>query len=201
VVRGAYLITGDREEAADVAQEAFARAYERWRTVSRLDRPGAWVQRVATNLAISWRRRQRVRARFRDAGPTPTRAEPDVDTDLMAALRSLSPSQRAAVVLRFFADQSVEETAPWASWRTSGGPGRPRRGRWTTSWSGGGWPARAADGSRPDTLVAPTVPSCWPGGTASTSVRPSPLGDRPDVRSLRALRAPSHVALHLLVLL
>ncbi len=111
VVRGAYLITGDREEAADVAQEAFARAYERWRTVSRLDRPGAWVQRVATNLAISWRRRQRVRARFRDAGLTPAPARSDVDSDLMAALRSLSPAQRAAVVPRFFADQSVDETA------------------------------------------------------------------------------------------
>src|SRR6266571_445137 len=51
VVRAAHLITGDREEAADVAQEAFAQAYERWRSVSGLHSPGAWVQRVATNLA------------------------------------------------------------------------------------------------------------------------------------------------------
>ncbi len=63
VVRTAYLITGNREEALDVAQEAFARAYEHWRTVSRMDRPGAWVTRVAANLAITWRRRQRPRTR------------------------------------------------------------------------------------------------------------------------------------------
>jgi len=51
LVRTAYLITGDREESLDIAQEALARAYERWRTVSTLDRPGAWLQR-------SWRTSQ-----------------------------------------------------------------------------------------------------------------------------------------------
>src|SRR2546426_11881463 len=63
VYRTALLITGDREEAADLAQEAFARAYEHWRTVSELDRPAAWLQRVVGNLAISWRRRQGGRRR------------------------------------------------------------------------------------------------------------------------------------------
>jgi len=112
VVRAAYLITGDPEEAADVAQEAFARAYERWSSVSRLDQPGAWVQRVAINLAISWWRRQRVRARFPDAGEIGARTDSDLeDTDLMAALQALAPAQRAAVVLRYFADQSVEHAA------------------------------------------------------------------------------------------
>ena len=112
VVRGVYLITGDPEEAADVAQEAFARAYERWGSVSRLDLPGAWVQRVATNLAISWWRHQRVRARFQGSADSGKPLDPrPEDPDLMAALRALSPAQRAAVVLRYFADQSVEDTA------------------------------------------------------------------------------------------
>jgi RNA polymerase sigma-70 factor (ECF subfamily) len=112
VARTAYLITGDREEARDLAQEAFARAYERWGHVSKLERPGAWVQRVVANLAISHQRRERIRSRAARpigrvlAGPT----EP-IDPALMDGLRALPPAQRAAVVLRYFADQSVHNTA------------------------------------------------------------------------------------------
>jgi RNA polymerase sigma factor (sigma-70 family) len=67
---------------------------------------------VVANLAISWRRRQRFRARR----PLPAEPEsrPEVeppDPQMMTALRSLSPSQRAVVVLRYFADQSVEDVA------------------------------------------------------------------------------------------
>lgn len=111
LVRTAYLVTGDREEAADLAQEALARAFERWRVVSGLDRPGAWLQRVTANLAISWRRRQR----FRSFGPVRDRAEESpsasADVDLMHALSFLTPAQRAAVVLRYYADQSVDQVA------------------------------------------------------------------------------------------
>ncbi|MGH2739918.1 MAG: SigE family RNA polymerase sigma factor [Actinomycetota bacterium] len=111
IVRAAYLITGDREEAADVAQEAFARAYERWKTVASLDRPGAWVQRVAVNLSISWRRRRKWISRE----PLPTLEAPAEDRnaalEVIDALRFLTPAQRAAVVLRYYADQSVEDTA------------------------------------------------------------------------------------------
>jgi RNA polymerase sigma-70 factor (sigma-E family) len=112
VVRTAYLITGDREEAADVAQEAFARAFQHWRKVRTMDRPGAWLQRVASNLAISWRRRNRFWARAAEA---PERAAPDREvTDdllLIEGLQLLTPAQRAAIVLRYYADQSVEQTA------------------------------------------------------------------------------------------
>jgi RNA polymerase sigma-70 factor (ECF subfamily) len=110
VVRTAWLITGDREEALDIAQETFARAYERWRTVSALERPGGWLQRVAGNLAISWRRRQRRHA----PGPAPDVVASPVagpDSQLIEALRSLSPGQRTAIVLRYYADLSVEDTA------------------------------------------------------------------------------------------
>lgn len=109
VVRTAWLITGDREEAADVAQETFARAYERWRTVSALDRPGAWLHRVAANLSLTWRRR-----RARERHPTVSEAIDPVeipDPALFDALRALAPAQRAAVVLRHWADLSVEDTA------------------------------------------------------------------------------------------
>lgn len=112
VVRTAFLITGDREEAADVTQEAFARAYQHWRKVRTMDRPGAWLQRVASNLAISWRRRGRYRSRIAEV-PEVGVHDPDVTDEvvLLEAMRLLTPAQRAAIVLRFYADQSVDQTA------------------------------------------------------------------------------------------
>ena len=111
VVRTAYLITGDREEAIDLAQEAFARAYERWKTVSKLDRPAAWLQRVVGNLAISWRRKQRVRSRVPLPSEQVVENASERDLELMDALDSLTPSQRAAIVLRYYADQPVDGVA------------------------------------------------------------------------------------------
>jgi RNA polymerase sigma-70 factor (sigma-E family) len=111
LVRTAFLITGDREESLDLAQEALARAYERWPTVSRLDWPGAWLCRVVANLAISWRRRRRVRERTAVQPPQTNDAIETSDPDLIASLKALPPAQRAAVVLRFYADLSVKETA------------------------------------------------------------------------------------------
>ncbi len=111
IVRTAYLITGDREEAVDLAQEAFARAYERWKTVSGLDRPGAWLQRVVGNLAISWRRKQRLRSRVPLPPDEVIEAASERDVELLEALDSLTPAQRAAIVLRFYADQPVDGVA------------------------------------------------------------------------------------------
>lgn len=112
VVRVSLWMTGDRQEALDLAQEAFARAYERWRGVSKMDRPEAWVQRVAVNLALSARRRRRLVPRLRAHVENPAVPEPDVpDSELQRALLSLTPAQRAAIVLRYYADRSVEETA------------------------------------------------------------------------------------------
>jgi DNA-directed RNA polymerase specialized sigma24 family protein len=80
VVRTAYLITGDLAEATDIAQEAFARAFERWTTVSALDAPEAWVHRVAANMAVSWWRRLRVRRSrpLPEAGVVPPPEPPDL---------------------------------------------------------------------------------------------------------------------------
>jgi RNA polymerase sigma-70 factor (ECF subfamily) len=108
VVRFAYLVVGDEQEALDVAQETFARAFERWRQVRQMANPAGWVHRVALNLAISNTRR-RGKARNPGSGHVP---EPDVtDPALLAALRALPPAQRAAVVVRYYLDLSVEDAA------------------------------------------------------------------------------------------
>jgi RNA polymerase sigma-70 factor (ECF subfamily) len=111
VVRTAYLITGDASEAVDLAQETFVRAFERWDRVSTLDRPEAWLHRVVANLSRSWWRR-RLLQRQRDRAAEDVAPEPEVvDPRLMEALRALPPAQRTAVVLRFYADRSIEEVA------------------------------------------------------------------------------------------
>jgi len=111
-VRTAYWMTGDREEALDLAQEAFVRARERWRTVAGMDRPDAWVQRVVVNLALSARRRRRLLPRLSSQRLETSVPGPELpDPQLREALLSLSPAQRAVIVLRFYADRSVEEVA------------------------------------------------------------------------------------------
>src|SRR3954454_21779536 len=52
-----YAHSGDLADAQDVVQEAFCRAFVRWRRIATYDDPAAWVRRVAWNLATSrWRR-------------------------------------------------------------------------------------------------------------------------------------------------
>jgi len=105
-----YRILGGREEAMDVAQEALARAQQRW---SRLgDRPDGWVARVAANQAIGvWRKRQR------RPSPGPSPAADHVDEhaaqrlDLVRALHHLPRRQREVVVLRYLADRPEAEVA------------------------------------------------------------------------------------------
>ena len=109
VVRVAFLVTGDRQEALDVAQETFARAYERWGQVSTMENPVGWLMRVATNLSLSHRRRSVRRAHTLPASEPATDAQGD--PAVTAALAALTPSQRAAVVLRFYLDLSIQDTA------------------------------------------------------------------------------------------
>ena len=110
VVKAAYLIVGDRQEAMDVAQETFARAFERWSLVGSMENPQGWLYRVAVNLSLSTRRRtiRWVRGHIPDRGAPESAPS---DPLLARALARLTPAQRAAVVLRFYVDLSVTDTA------------------------------------------------------------------------------------------
>jgi len=59
----AYALTGSWEAAEDATQEAFLRAHRDWERVGRYDQPGAWVRRVAANLAVSALRRRLAEAK------------------------------------------------------------------------------------------------------------------------------------------
>src|SRR5687768_8216960 len=58
---------GSVEEAQEVTQEAFTRAWVRWGRIARYDDPAAWVRRVAWNLATSRIRRMRTALRHRQS--------------------------------------------------------------------------------------------------------------------------------------
>jgi RNA polymerase sigma-70 factor (sigma-E family) len=111
VARFAFLLTGDRQEALDLTQEGFARAFERWGRVSGLDRPEAWVLRVVANLGASWLRRRR-RIILVAAPPETAVPVPEVpDPGLAKALDVLTARQRTVIVLRFYLDWSVASVA------------------------------------------------------------------------------------------
>ena len=108
------LFTGDGDLAQELAQETLARVCRDWRKVSNLDAPGAWAHRVALNLARSHFRHRSVARRHRDRLATAVVAH-DPDTATVLAVRNavsqLPVRQRTALVLRYFADLSVAETA------------------------------------------------------------------------------------------
>ena len=97
---------GDRDTAQDLVAEAFARAWARWRTVSRHPAPAAWVVRTALNAHVSrWRHRRR-EVPLADPGAIadrPTAGETfdsPVDPRIMVALTRLPERQRQVVALR-----------------------------------------------------------------------------------------------------
>ncbi len=112
VVRHAYALTGNIADAQDIAQKAFARAWQRWDTVRACDSPEAWVRRVATNLATSRLRRDRTAQAV--VRQLVAREVPEIGPDtvaLVAGLRTLPERQRVVLVLHYLADLPVEQIA------------------------------------------------------------------------------------------
>ena len=113
VLRAVALAINDAGRAEDVTQEAFARAYRRWRTVSAMEQPVGWVYVVALNAERSrWRRERNAPDQGEAEAMLADPAGPVVTTIVMRdALTKLSPRQRTAVVLRYLADLSVADIA------------------------------------------------------------------------------------------
>ncbi|SCG48963.1 SigE family RNA polymerase sigma factor [Micromonospora coxensis] len=112
--RTAYLLTGDHQHAEDLLQSALARSYRHWRRIRDGD-PEAYVRRVMYHQQVSWWRRRRVTERL-EAEPT-ERARTDhsdgtaLRLSVAAALRRLTPRQRAVVVLRYYEDLTEAQVA------------------------------------------------------------------------------------------
>ena len=108
VARSVYLIVHDVARSEDITQDAFVQLLRHWAKVSRYERPGAWVRRVAIRLAVQASRRERLRSLL-ERGARPPQATGPADIDLMDAVRMLSAMQRAAVVLFYFENHPVAE--------------------------------------------------------------------------------------------
>ena len=110
----AWALTGSGWVAEDMTQEAFLRAHQRWSQVSAYDEPGAWVRRVAINLATSTlrRRAREAAALVRLAGRrTDGWILPDVDDEFWAAVRSLPRQQAKVLALHYYEDLPVADIA------------------------------------------------------------------------------------------
>jgi RNA polymerase sigma factor (sigma-70 family) len=103
-----FLILRDRGRAEDIAQEAFMQLYTHWRKVSGYQRPEAWVRRVAIRMAVRQQKRDRLRTVLERAADRAPSAG-STDLDLAEAMKDLSPTQRAVVVLYYYEDRPTAE--------------------------------------------------------------------------------------------
>lgn len=108
---------GDRAAAEDCTQEAFERAFRSWKRW-RPDAPAeAWLHRIAINVAISARRRDRLRevgAVIRRLGRPVSPPDPAAlaeRSEVFGALRRLPPKQAAVIVLRHYHGYTNREIA------------------------------------------------------------------------------------------
>jgi len=122
VLRLAYLLTGDRELAEDLAQEAFVRVARRLTGLRNAESVRWYLRRTVVNLANSHLRRRRVE---RDHMPAlvisaAVAAASTVDVVTTQAVRDaitrLSPRQRVVVVLRYYEDLTDQQIASVLSW-------------------------------------------------------------------------------------
>ena len=113
LLRLAVLLAGDRGHAEDLVQTALLKTYRHWGRITRRGDPAAYVRRVLVTTHTSWRRRLSTTEQVVETFPD--RADPalprDDDGELRAALRSLPPRMRTAVVLRYYADLSELQAA------------------------------------------------------------------------------------------
>ena len=111
-LRAAWLVTGDRAAAEDVAQEAFLAAIRALDGFDRRRPLAPWLHRIAVNRAIDW---TRARARAGEIAapdePAAAHAAEGLDDEVVAALRALSPEHRAVIVLRYLLDHTPGEIA------------------------------------------------------------------------------------------
>ncbi len=116
--RTAFLVCGDWHRADDVVQDALCKLYRSWAKVDRDGNPLAYARRTVVNAALDsgrrpWRREVPTADLPTDRVPSyddPAAGHADRD-EVLTALATLAPRQRACVVLRYYEDLSVEQTA------------------------------------------------------------------------------------------
>jgi RNA polymerase sigma-70 factor (sigma-E family) len=113
--RSAYLLCGDWHRAEDLTQSALTKVYLAWSRVRRADNVDAYVRQVLVRTYLDeqrrrWRSEQLSGETLDGLRPDPAAAS-DQRLDLLRALATLPPRQRAAVVLRCWEDLPITEVA------------------------------------------------------------------------------------------
>lgn len=104
-------VSGNRQEAEEIMQEAFLKLWERWDRVSRLDDPEGYLYRTAMNVFRG--RYRRAKLALRKAVGTVERTDAfeavEARRTVIKGLAALTPSQRAAIVFTSLLGYSSEE--------------------------------------------------------------------------------------------
>ena len=115
LLRFATVVTGSPHQAEDVVQDVLVKAHRRWDQIGALDHPEAYLRRMIVNEHLSWRRKwARVvpgQVELTDIAVADPADQVVRHDELVEAVRSLPPKQRAAVALRYYADQTDAEIA------------------------------------------------------------------------------------------
>jgi RNA polymerase sigma-70 factor, ECF subfamily len=113
LLSAALFYVGDVDEAADLAQETFARAWQHWDKLMHHPNRQAWCRAVLRNLATSrWRRRRLEQKRRYSSKTAEVALPPNADhLDLGRLIVRLPDKQRQALLLRALFDLSVDEIA------------------------------------------------------------------------------------------
>jgi RNA polymerase sigma-70 factor (sigma-E family) len=115
--RRAYLLCGDWHGADDLVQNTLIKVYRRWEDLERRDHLGGLTRTIMFRTFVSERRARRWSRELVLERPPERATQADGVTHvgdrllLLRALAQLGPRQRAAIVLRYWEDLSVEETA------------------------------------------------------------------------------------------
>ena len=130
--RTAYLMCGDWHRAEDAAQDALVKVYRRWNRIDRTQGLNGYAHQCLVTAVFDQARKPWRRERLVDSDEpvAPFDAAGSVDDRMLVveALGALSPSQRACVVLRHYADLSLEQTADVLGIGTGGVKSQTSRG-------------------------------------------------------------------------
>ncbi|MEV6343144.1 SigE family RNA polymerase sigma factor [Actinoplanes sp. NPDC051851] len=105
----ATLLSGDREQAADLVQEVLTKALLKWKRIGGMDEPYAYVRKMLTNEYLSFLRRRKMTVPI--DGDLCDESHAERDEELWELLRGLPRQQRVVIVLRYYEGLSDPEIA------------------------------------------------------------------------------------------
>jgi RNA polymerase sigma-70 factor (sigma-E family) len=111
--RTAFLLCGDWHTAEDLTQTTLAKVFTAWRRISHRDAVNAYAMRTLLNTYLAERRRKRPAELLTGELPEhPVEVPgPELRLAVLGALATLPPKARAVVILRYWADLSVDQVA------------------------------------------------------------------------------------------